>query len=412
MEAKPKAQVQQSDLQLETDGQPRWRRTLYVMWTAELIVIVGFSFVMPFIPFYIRELGVTDERMVPIWAGILSTAPAVCFVIFAPIWGSLADKYGRKMMVMRAMFGGAILLTLMGLVRSVAQLLALRLMQGMVTGTVAAATAMVSSISPSRRLGYSLGLMQTAIFAGLSIGPLLGGLTADRFGYRVTFHIAGGLLLLGGCVVLWGARETFSRPTPEEQKANGGLRQVANHRGFPTMLGVFFLVNLAATIVAPIFPLFVEKLVSSGAKIATTTGLILGISGLVAAVTASLIGRLADKVGHKKVLTACTLFSGVFCIPQAAARSVAQLLGLRALFGLAAGGTGPTINAIIAKIAPRNSYGKAYGLAFSVATLGGAVGPMIGGLVASQVGLRIPFVLMGGVLIMVSLVVALRVKEA
>jgi len=402
---------QETTSRAEGDGQPGWRRTLYAMWIAQLICIVGFSFVMPFIPFYIRELGVTNERMVPIWAGILVTAPGLMLAIFSPIWGTIADRYGRKLMVERAMFGGAVLLALMGTAKNVYQLLALRLLQGAITGTVAASVALVSSVTPLSRLGYSLGLMQTAVFSGTTVGPWLGGITADHYGYRIPFYIAGGLLFLGGWLVLAGARERFSRPSAEMIKANGSLRDVANHRGFYTMLAVIFFINLGGTIVAPIFPLFVESLVAVKARVASTTGLVIAVSGLVAAVSAGIIGRISDRIGHKKVLVACTLSSGIFCIPQAIAQSVGQLLGIRALFGLAAGGTGPTVNAIIGKIAPRDSYGRAYGLTMSVGAIGGAIGPMIGGLVASWLGLRPPFIIMGVALMIVSIIVALRVKE-
>jgi len=409
LEEHPKPQ--ESTLQAERDGQPGWRRTLYVMWIAELICIVGFSFVMPFIPFYIRELGVTDERLVPIWAGILVTAPGLMFAVFSPIWGIVADRYGRKLMVERAMFGGAVLLALMGTAKNVYQLLALRLVQGAITGTVAASIALVSSVTPLSRLGYSLGLMQTAVFAGNTVGPWLGGITADHYGYRIPFYIAGGLLFLGGWLVLVGARERFSRPSVEMVKANGSLGEVANHRGFPTMLAVVFFINLGGTIVAPIFPLFVESLVAVKAMVASTTGLVIAISGLMAAVSAGVIGRISDRIGYKKVLVGCTLFSGIFCIPQAIAQSVGQLLGIRALFGLVAGGTGPAVNALVGKITPRNSYGRAYGLVTSVGAVGGAIGPLIGGLVASWLGLRPPFIIMGVALIVVSVVVAFRVKE-
>jgi len=412
MSSKEHSIPQETTSQAERDGQPGWHRTLYAMWIAQLIAIVGFSFVMPFIPFYIRELGVTNERLVPIWAGILVTAPGLMFAIFSPIWGTIADRYGRKLMVERAMFGGAVLLALMGTAKNVYQLLALRLVQGAITGTVAASIALVSSVTPLSRLGYSLGLMQTAVFSGITVGPWLGGITADHYGYRIPFYIAGGLVFLGGCLVLAGARERFSRPSAEMIKANGSLRDVANHRGFHTMLAVVFLINLGGTIVAPIFPLFVESLVVLKAKVASTTGLVIAISGLAAAASAGIIGRISDRIGHKKVLVACTLSSGIFCIPQAIARSVGQLLGIRALFGLAAGGTGPTVNAIIGKIAPRDSLGRAYGLTMSVGALGGALGPLIGGLVASSLGLRPPFIIMGVALIVVSIVVALRVKEA
>ena len=399
------------DLEPADDGQLGWRQTLYVMWVAQFMSIVGFSFVMPFIPFYIRQLGVTDERMVPIWAGVLVTAPGLVFAFFAPFWGMIADRYGRKPMVARAMFGGAVLLALMGRAQTVYQLLALRLLQGAVTGTVSASNALVASIAPSRMLGYSMGLMQIGIFAGFPIGAWVGGITADRFGYRGSFYAAAGLLFLGGCLVLWKAKERFSRPAPHEADAGVSLRSIAAEPAFRTMLAVFFLVNLAGSIVGPIFPLFVEKLVASKANVASTTGFIIGVSGLVAAVSAGVIGRLGDRAGHKKVLVLCTLLSGVCCIPQAMVRTIGQLLCLRVLFGLTAGGTGPAVNAIIGRIAPRNSHGRAYGLTTSVSALGGATGPMIGGALASCLGLQFPFIIMGALLIIIAFVVRLRVKD-
>lgn len=394
----------------ETD--PAWRRTLYVMWLAQLVAIMGFSFVMPFIPFYIRELGITEERWVALWAGILVSGAGLTMTFAAPLWGKLADKYGRKPMVLRSMFAGAAVVGLMGAVANVHQLLLLRLLQGALTGTVAASMALVSSTTPKAHLGYSLGLMQTAIFTGAAIGPWLGGISADHLGYRLSFAITGGLLLLSGLLVLLGARESFCPPDPKTAKAQGGIRRAAAIPGFPTVLAVFFLVNLAGTVVFPIFPLFVEKLMVSPARAASTTGLILAVSGLAAGLAAAIIGRLSDQVGQKKILVVCTLFSGLFCLPQAIAQSVGQLFGLRAAFGLAAGGTGPTINALVGKMMPRSSYGRAYGLTSSVSCLGGALGPLLGGIMASSLGLRMPFVITGSLLVLISAVVAWRVRES
>jgi len=188
------------------------------------------------------------------------------------------------------MFGGVVLLALMGRVKNVYQLLALRLLQGVVPGFVTASNALVSSVTPLAMLGYSMGLMQMAIFAGSPVGAWVGGMTADHFGYRTSFYVAAGLLFVSGCAVLWGAKERVSRPPLQVAKADGTLHDVANHRGFPTMLVVFFLINFAGTIVAPVFPQFVAKLVVVKAKVASTTGLIIAVSGLVAALTAAIIG--------------------------------------------------------------------------------------------------------------------------
>ena len=392
------------------DGAPGWRTTLYVMWFAQLVAIIGFSFVMSFMAFYVRELGVTDERLVPFWAGLLGSVTGLAFAVAAPLWGIVADRVGRRPMVLRSMFAGAVVLTAMGLVRSASQLLALRFLQGMLTGTVGASVAMVSSVTPRRHLGFSLGLMQTAVFAGASLGPLAGGAVADRFGYRLPFYAAGAMLLFAALLVLLFTRESFSRR--EERKTEGGtLRLVRSTPGFSAMLAVFLLVNLAGTIVAPIFPLFVEQLSGNPATKGTLTGMLIAISGVLAALAAVAIGHLGDRIGQKKMLVVCTLMSGLCCLPQAIVTNVAQLLGLRAVLGLASGGTGPTINALVGKLVPRGRYGRVYGMTSSVAALGAALGPLLGGALASVLGLRMPFVLTGMMLVFISGVATLRVKE-
>ncbi len=411
MNSKSQPESDQGTPQPESDGQPRWRRTLYAVWLAQLIVVIGFGFVAPFLPFYVRELGITDERQLRIWAGLLIFAPGLMFTIFAPLWGIVADRYGRKLMLARAVFAGAGLLTLMGRVSNAYQLLGLRFLQGALTGSMSAAMALVSSTAPTARLGYSMGLMQTSIFVGFAIGPLVGGLSADYLGYRESFYIAGGLLFIAGLVVVFGVKENFARPTAEMVKANGDLGSVVRNPGFPAVLAILFLVNMGGTIAWPIFPLFVESLGVPGGRVASATGIILFVSGIAAAVSATVMGRVSDKRGPRPILILSTLFSGIFSIPHALVRSVTQLLGVRALFGLAAGGTGPSVNAIVGRMVPRDSYGRAYGITSAAAWLGATVGPLVGGFTASALGLRAPFVIMGVVLIIVSGVVAAVIKE-
>jgi len=215
------------------------------MFAAQLLSIIGFAFALPFLPFYIRELGVTEERLVPVWAGIIAAASSLVMAFFSPLWGWLADRYGRKIMVERAMFGGAVLTFAMGLVTDVWQLLFLRLLSGATTGTTAASIALVSTVAPPKRLGYSLGIMQVAVFLGMTLGPWIGGLLADTVGYRVTFATGGVILILGGSLVLFGARERFSRP--EKGTSGGGdrLLSLLAYAGFPAMMAMFFFFNFS-----------------------------------------------------------------------------------------------------------------------------------------------------------------------
>jgi len=395
-----------------TDGQPKWRRTVYVIWISQVIGMMGLAFVAPFLPLYVRELGITEESRVRFWAGLLAFAPSSMFVIFGPLWGWLADRYGRKLMLARAVFSGSVLMVLMGMVTNAYQLLALCFIQGMLTGMGSAALALVASITPSSRVGYTMGLMITSSAVGFSVGPLLGGVMADYMGYRQTFYIAGGLLFLSGVLLVIGTHENFTRPSKETLKANGDLRSVAGRRGFPMVLLILFVLNLGGSIAWPIFPLFVEQALSVGSsRAASMTGLIMGIGCMAYALSATIVGRISDGIGHKKVLAFSMLISGLLALPYAVITNVGQAIGLQSLFDASSGGIGPAVNAIVARMSPRDAHGRAYGITFAASTLGGSLGPLLGGLVASALGLRLPFVIMGAMLVITSGVVAFALKE-
>jgi MFS transporter, DHA1 family, multidrug resistance protein len=394
--------------QLETHPDPHWKRTVWAVWLAHLLAAAGFSFVMPFLPFFVRELGVTDEGLVATWAGVAMFAAGISLTIFQPIWGALADRYGRKLMLQRAMFGGAVMIAVMGLSQTVWQLVVFRFIQGALTGTGAACNTLVASVTPRKHLGFSMGLLQTAIIVGNALGPWLGGIAADSWGYRVPFYICGGLWAVAGFVVLFGARERF---VPPEQCANGnhGLRQVFGTGGMTALLAAFFLSAFAVTFVAPIFPLFVEK-VAATTRAATVTGQLMGVGGLAAGIACIVIGRLGDRLGHRRVLIASSAGSALFSIPHAIVETVGQLFGLRIGWGLVSGGARPAMSAMIGANVSSDTYGRAFGITTSAMCLGFALGPLAGGVMASAMGLRWPFVVMGVLQLACAVLIALYVR--
>jgi DHA1 family multidrug resistance protein-like MFS transporter len=389
-----------------------WQFTLYLMFIAQLLSIIGFAFTLPFLPFYIRELGVTEERLVPIWAGTMVASSGFVMAFFSPLWGWLADRHGRKIMVERAMFGGAVVTLAMGLVGNVWQLLFLRLLSGATTGTISASITMISTIVPRERLGYSLGLMQVAVFLGMTLGPWIGGLLADAVGYRSAFIAGGVILFMGGCLVLFGTQERFVRPSEAAIRASGRLLSLLDAKGFPAMLALFFVFNVCIYFVAPIVPLFIETMCTPGQEgVASTTGLLFAISGGAAALAAVGIGFLGDRIGFKKILLfhLCLLAAGMLL--HGVAQSILQLALLRILYGLASGGILPTMNALVGHLVPANSHGKAFGMAASMTSLGMAVGPFLGGITASWWGYRWPFVLVSAMILLIALPVALSVRS-
>lgn len=391
---------------LEPEKKQPWQRTLYVMFTAQLLSMIGFAFVLPFLPFYIRELGISEERLVPIWAGVMAGSGSLVMAFFSPLWGWLADRHGRKIMVERAMFGGAVITFAMGLVSDVWQLLFLRLLSGATTGTIAASIAMVSTVVPRQRLGYSLGIMQTAVFLGMTLGPWLGGILADAVGYRSTFMIGGAILLLGGILVLFGTRERFSRPSQETLAQGDRLFSLLAYGGFPAMLLLFFFFHFTVHFVAPILPLFIETMCDAGGRgVASTTGMLFAVSGGMAALSAAGIGYLSDRIGYRRLLFFHLLLTAVSMSLHGVAQGILHLFLLRILYGLAAGGIIPTMNALVGRLIPRAGYGKAYGLTSSMTSLGMAAGPLCGGIMASSWGYRWPFALVGALMTVVALVV-------
>ena len=373
-----------------------WKRNLYAAWVAQLIAIIGFNLVFPFIPFYIQELGVTDKAQLARWAGILGGIPGLTLAVFSPIWGSLADRYGRKIMVERAMFGGAVIATLMGFATSVHHLLALRIVQGALTGTVAASTALVSTTTPRERLGLSLGLIQMAVFSGSSVGPLIGGVLADFIGYRHSFYVSATLFLVAGLIVLFWVREGF-QPLPMEETAGKGLwkdlRMIFSSQQILIMVLFFFLMRFSQRMVGPIFPLFVQFLAKESRHVASITGGMLAITGMMSAISSLIIGGISTRFGYKKVLLVTVMGAAMFYLPQAFVKDIFQLFLLRVGLGFFIGGITPTANAIIGLLVSSKDRGKIYGISASASSIGRATGPIVGGMIASFISLRAIFVL-------------------
>ena len=397
-----------------------WRRNLYAMWIAQTLSIVGFSFTSPFIPLYLRDLGVTDTRDVIWWAGVMNTGSAIIMALSAPLWGAVADRFGRKPMVLRAMFGGALVIGLMGLAPNVYVLLALRLIQGSLTGTVTASTTLVASITPRDRVGFSLGLMQTAVFSGNSFGPLVGGIIADALGYRVSFGITGALLGLAGVLVLALVRERFERPAAGATRPPlfKGMFAPLSNPLLRALVVALVLLSAGNMAIAPLLPIFVAQLAGdtgdtgSGGNTASLAGATIGIGGLTSAVAAVAIGRIADRVGHRRILVACSFVAGLLYLPQALAQHPWQLIALRGVHGIAMGGMMPTANALIAGVTEPETRGAVYGLTSAASSFGSAVGPLGGATIGAQFGLRAVFPVTSVVLLFISAWVARTLGRA
>jgi DHA1 family multidrug resistance protein-like MFS transporter len=395
---------------------PQWRRTLYTIWFTEFIALVGFNFVAPFIPYYIQELGVTDSKQVALWSGLSISGQSLCLAIMAPVWGMLADRHGRKLMVIRATFAGAVLLGLMGFVTNVQQLILLRCLQGVFTGTIAAATTLVASVTPKEETGAALGSLQAAAFLGTSLGPLLGGITGDSLGYRPSFFVTGVLLFLSGVLVALFVREDFRPPEKVAHSKRPSYGQVirflfASGSALVAVFAARIVLRAGTQIINPVLSLFVQSLLPLEARVATIAGIVSGASAVGSAIGSPLIGRWGDKAGHRRLLIASGLMAALCYLPQAFAPNPIWLVFWQLLTGFAVGGTLSTLTALLVQFSPKGREGMIFGLDSSVAGLANAIGPMAGASIAAGLGLQAPFILSAAVLGIGTLVVILWVRE-
>jgi MFS transporter, DHA1 family, multidrug resistance protein len=394
-------------------GQPGWNVTLYAVWAGQLLALIGFSSRVPFLPFYLGDLGVRDVAGQTLWSGAINATGAAAMAITAPIWGLLADRYGRKPMLLRGLFGGAAVVMMTGFASAPWQLLALRVLEGMLTGTVAAATALIATSAPKQRLGYALGMVQTAVFAGAAAGPLFGGFAYDHIGPRATFVLAGTMLFCGGVTVAFLARERFTRVATHvmTDEGQGRWRRFRTSGAFLftaamlTMLGAIFAVRMIAMAMQPIIPLFVQQLAPDDPNVATVAGIVLGSAGFTSAFAAAYLGRLGDRTGHRRVLAISLLAAGLVYLPMAIVRDPWQLALLQALMGVAAGGLIPSANALVAHLTPVERRGAVFGLTAAISAVGGFIGPLAGAFLATGLGFRATFIASGTLLLAVAAMV-------
>lgn len=367
----------------------KWRRNLYVLFAVQMLSVAGFSLVFPFLPLYVAELGVATRGSVAFWSGLVFSSQAVTMMISSPLWGVVADRYGRKLMLVRASLGGALLVALMGFAQSAEQLVMIRTAQGFVTGVVSATSALVAASTPREKSGEALGLIQTGTWVGVAVGPLIGGVIGDAFGFRASFWLTGALLALAGIATIFLVEEEFTPPPPKERIGIwDSYRTLLKAPDMAALYSASFLQSLGRSVTLPIAALFFMALLPSGEGAATVTGLSMGAKAAIGSLSAVYLGRLSDRIGHEKVLLAGSIFAVAVYLPQPFVTNAWQLVFWQALTGLSAGAILPATGALLNLRTPKGAQGTTFGLGNSVNSAGRMVAPMLGAAVAVWFGMR------------------------
>lgn len=382
------------------------------MWISNFLVAGTMTMIMPFLSLYIDTMGDFSDAYVQKWSGLVFGATFVSAFLMSPVWGRIADKFGYKPILIINGFGIAISVLLMGFVESVEAFFILRIFMGIVTGFIPTSLAFISSQTPRKTAGKTMGTLQMGSVSGSLFGPIIGGLLADTFGFQYTFVITSVAVSIAAILVIFGIQEIrkeknknahdFSRKTV--------LAGIFHHRLILNVLLVTSLIQIGMFSIQPLLSLYVSQLTNSR-EVALLAGITFSATGIGNLLFARTWGKLGDSVGYEKILSILLLLAFVFIIPQAFVTDLWQLIILRFLFGIAAGGLIPITTALIRREAPIEVQGELMGYNTSFRFLGNIIGPMFGGFISAYISISSVFFVTGSLFLLAYIIMHYAKKQ-
>ena len=357
-----------------------WKKNLFILSIAVFIAGIAFSEIMPFLPLYVASLGDFSHQELNFWSGFIYAGMYIVSAITSPLWGKLADKKGRKLMILRASFGMAIAIGAMGLVTNVYQLFALRCLQGLFAGFVSNSNALIATQTPKEKAGQAMGTMASSVTAGTLLGPLVGGFLASIFSYRITFFITGILLFTTFIMsFLWVKEDNFvAKNTAKLDKTKDVIKQFNSPILIFGLLITTMIIQAANNSINPIVSLFVKQLLHNHGNVVLISGIIAALPGIATFAVASKFGALGDKIGTHKIIIAGFIAASLFFFATAFVQNTIELGILRFLVGFSDACLFPQVQTMLTKNSPAAITGRVFSWNQSAMYLGNIIGPLIG----------------------------------
>lgn len=339
---------------------------------------------------YVEELGAPKNR-VEFYAGLAVSLSALASALVAPIWGKLADRYGRKPMMVRASLVMTFTMGGLAFIPNVAWLLILRILNGIFAGYVPNSTALIASQAPQKQSGYALGTLATGVTGGTLLGPLIGGALAQWLGMRNVFLLVGTILLISTLMTIFFIKEDFE---PVHRSEAMSTKEVFSKvQGIQIMIGLFvtsMIIQISAQSVSPILSLYIRHL-GQTENLMFVAGIIVSAMGFSSMLSSSTLGKIGDRIGNHRLLLLALFYSFTMYFLCALAKTPLQLGILRFLYGFGTGALMPSINSLLSKITPREGISRIFSYNQMFSYMGQVVGPFVGSAVATQMGYRSVF---------------------
>jgi MFS transporter, DHA1 family, multidrug resistance protein len=372
---------------------PRWKINLWVLWIGVFFTAASFSMVIPFLPIFLLEIGVHDHT--ELWSGLIFSSAFFAGAIATPFWGNLSDKYGRKPMIVRAGFALFVIYTLMAFVTNPYEILGLRILQGLLSGFIPGAIALIGTNTPNDKVGYALSLISSAAATGMILGPLLGGGMAELMGYRWAFATGGMIVGLATFLIIFWVKEENFKPSKEKGSIKKDFKIALSNRPFLLVLILTLVVSCSVMTVEPVLPLYIVELGGSSAYAALLTGFVISLPGVASALFAPLWGKWADKVGFQRVLFIGLLGGGIGMLAQILFAQIWGFSIIRFVYGIFYCAIFPALNGLVVKSTPEDFRGRAFSLNQTSNQIGGMIGPIIGGFLAGIFPVQSVFMVTG-----------------
>jgi MFS transporter, DHA1 family, multidrug resistance protein len=371
------------------------RRNLIIMWFSNFFVSGSMTMVLPFLSLYIETFGNFPEKYVQQWSGWTFGITFVTAFLFSPVWGRIGDKFGRKKILIFSAFGMAFSIFMMGFVESVWQLFILRLFMGIFSGFISMSQAFISTQTPKDIAGRVLGTLQTGGITGSLVGPLLGGVLADSFGYSATFQGTSIAIFVSAILVMLTTEYKMSdgkKGTKSSYTSKEVLAHIVKNPLLLSVLLISTLIQIAHFSIQPILSLYVNE-IHGHENLALYSGIAFSAAGLGNLMMARQWGKIADKIGYVKILITLLFMAAIVYLPGGFVTSIWQLVIIRFLLGIAIGGIVPVRVAYIRQEAPISMQGEVLGYNTSLRFLGNVIGPVMGGMVAGYFGFSAVFII-------------------